>query len=270
MSQRNWQSGEVTSNGLRLHYTRTGGDLPPLVLSHGFTDNGLCWTPLADALQADFDVIMPDARGHGLSEAPEDGYDQMSQVNDLAGLIHGLGLKQPILLGHSMGAATTMTLAGTYPTVPRAIILEDPPDWWTAPPQPAGFNDWIPVVKSKTREQLISEQQVATPGWSLDEIEPWADSKLQLSWNALNVLKPGNLSLDWTAVFGKITCPTLLIPADPAVGAAIGPTGIAFLRALIPHIEVAPIAGAGHSVRRDQFAAYLQVVRAFLNRIVAS
>ena len=38
-----WQDDYVTANGIRLHYWRTGGDKPPLVLSHGITDSGLCW-----------------------------------------------------------------------------------------------------------------------------------------------------------------------------------------------------------------------------------
>jgi len=28
-----WQSGDVESNGIRMHYTRTGGDKPPIVLA---------------------------------------------------------------------------------------------------------------------------------------------------------------------------------------------------------------------------------------------
>ena len=35
-----WQTGYVERKGLRLHYTRTGGDKPPLVLAHGVTDAG--------------------------------------------------------------------------------------------------------------------------------------------------------------------------------------------------------------------------------------
>ena len=57
-------------NGLKLHYTRTGGAKPPVVLAHGFSDDGLCWTPVAEALAADYDVVMVDARGHGRSAAP--------------------------------------------------------------------------------------------------------------------------------------------------------------------------------------------------------
>ncbi|MCA6319719.1 alpha/beta fold hydrolase, partial [Phenylobacterium sp.] len=62
-----WIPGEVAVSGGQLAYHRTGGDGPPLVLSHGLTDNGLCWTRLAEALAPDFDIIMLDARGHGAS-----------------------------------------------------------------------------------------------------------------------------------------------------------------------------------------------------------
>ena len=58
-------SGDVVANGIKIHYYRTGGDKPPVVLSHGATDDGLCWTRVTLALEAEYDVIMPDARGHG-------------------------------------------------------------------------------------------------------------------------------------------------------------------------------------------------------------
>ena len=48
-----WRSGEVQANGIRVHYHRTRGDKPSLVLNHGSTDNGLCWTRLACALEGD-------------------------------------------------------------------------------------------------------------------------------------------------------------------------------------------------------------------------
>ena len=60
-----WQTGEVMTNGVRINYTRTGGDKPPLVLSHASTDYGRFWTPVARTLEPDYDVIMYDQRGHG-------------------------------------------------------------------------------------------------------------------------------------------------------------------------------------------------------------
>ena len=63
-----WTQNDLLVNGIRQHYYRTGnGDKRPLVLVHGFSDNGLCWTSVARELEPDYDVIMPDMRAHGLS-----------------------------------------------------------------------------------------------------------------------------------------------------------------------------------------------------------
>jgi N-formylmaleamate deformylase len=120
-----WQSGYVETNGLRLHYTRTGGEKPSIVLAHGITDAGPCWTPVAEALATEYDVIMVDARRHGRSGAPGRGYGPAEQAQDLAGVITGLELNRPAVLGHSMGAATALVLAGAHPNLPGAILLED-------------------------------------------------------------------------------------------------------------------------------------------------
>ena len=57
-----------------------------------------------EQLAVDYDVIMPDARGHGRSDAPEEGYGDAFFAADLAAVIQGLGLDHPPILGHSMGA----------------------------------------------------------------------------------------------------------------------------------------------------------------------
>jgi pimeloyl-ACP methyl ester carboxylesterase len=60
-------------------------------LAHGFSDDGLCWTPVTQALEAAYDVIMVDARGHGRSDAPDAGYNPTVMADDLAGVITALG-----------------------------------------------------------------------------------------------------------------------------------------------------------------------------------
>ncbi|HEU5103057.1 MAG TPA: alpha/beta hydrolase, partial [Roseiflexaceae bacterium] len=283
-----WESGDVEANGIRLHYTRTRGKGPALVLAHGVTDDGLCWTPVAQALEGEYDVLMVDARGHGGSDAPATGYDAATQAADLAGVIAGLELHKPVILGHSMGAGTALALAGLYPAVPRAILLEDPPPWWVAAPAPAeeegraetrttaaiygrsaeeqeraqGMQAWFAGLKRKTREELLAEQRAAAPGWSEAELEPWADSKIRVSPQALNVFNPdAPRAVDWRAILSQITCPALVITADPARGAILNDDGVAALRALVPQLQVVHIPGAGHNIRREQFDRFMKVVR---------
>ena len=270
-----WQSGDLTANGIRIHYTRTGGDKPPVVLAHGVTDDGLCWTPVAEMLAADYDVIMADARGHGRSEAPETGYDPATQAADLAGLIAGLGLRKPPVLGHSMGAVTALVLAGSYPEVPGALVLEDPPQWWLTgrPQEPdqaaeerlSGVRAWFTGLKDKTREELIAQQRAATPEWSEAELGLWADSKMRVSPQVWNVFAgaPG-AAVDWRQILQAIRCPALFITADVDRGALLSQDGVAALQELLPQARVAHIAGAGHSVHRDQLDGFLAVVQEFL------
>ena len=263
-----WQSGDIVVNGLTLHYTRTGGAKPPLVLAHGFSDDGLCWTPVAEALAADYDVVMVDARGHGRSAAPEQGYGSTDHATDLAGVIRDLGLKRPAVLGHSMGAASALALAGLYPELPRAILLEDPPPWWITAEAGVPLARLSPIrvgiieLKRKTREELIAHARSGSPTWPEAELGPWADAKLRFSFNILTADEPA--AVDWPATVRRITCPALLITADPALGALVTPESAAALQALAPQLRIAHIAGAGHSIHREQFARSIETVRAFL------
>lgn len=269
-----WQDGFVEVGGLKLHYTRTGGNKPPVVLAHGFSDDGLCWTPVAQALEADYDVIMVDARGHGRSDGPESGYGSIILGDDLAGVITALGLDRPPVLGHSMGAATALALAAKHPEAVGAILLEDPPMFWLPPPPDTtegakrllGMHAWVIELKRKTREEMIAQERVSSPGWSEAEYGPWADAKLRLSFNVLGRGREPQQSLHGLP---PITCPVLLITADPERGAIVSPEGAETLRELAPNLEIAHIPGAGHSIHRDQFEAYVAVVKNALQRLAA-
>lgn len=121
-----WTTGTCEANGIDVHYIRTGGDKPPVILLHGLMLNGACWTPLARALEKDYDVLMPDARGHGYSSAPDQGYCYDDLATDVVSLIDALGLHAPVLLGHSMGGMTAAVVASRKPKQLRGLILADP------------------------------------------------------------------------------------------------------------------------------------------------
>jgi N-formylmaleamate deformylase len=271
-----WQPGDIVVKGVWLHYARTGGTKPPLVLAHGITDDGLCWSPVAEVLAADYDVIAVDARGHGFSEAPETGYDIATLAEDLYGVIAGLELRKPAILGHSMGAITTLALAGLHPDVPRAILLEDPPSWWLPPSGPsqqensptAGIRDWFRGLAAQTRDELISAQRLATPHWSEVDLELLGDSRLRLNAKAIQLFDPGaSASVTWSTCLPHITCPVLLITADPSRGAIVTPEAVQALRGYIPQLRLAPIQEAGHSIHREQLSEYIEVVRSYLAQL---
>lgn len=65
-----WSDGFVYANGIRIHYYHAIPEpgKPIIVMVHGVTDNGLCWTTLTEEIQKSYDIYMLDSRGHGLSD----------------------------------------------------------------------------------------------------------------------------------------------------------------------------------------------------------
>ena len=265
--------GDVVANGIKIHYTRTGANKKPLVLLHGITDSGLCWPRLAEALKHDYDLIMPDARAHGLSDAPDTAYTYQDMANDVAGLIEALGLHKAAVLGHSMGAMTAAVLAANHPQRVACLVLEDPP-WREALPTPqeqeAMAADWERLIlarKTMTLEQMIEESYQRAPTskrWDKSEFAPWAEAKQRVDPKIIRLLRSGPMRYD--DVVPHLACPTLLITADPALGAIVTPELAQKIAGMNAQITVAHIAGAGHNIRREQFDEYLRAVTVFLQK----
>ncbi len=108
----------------------------------------------------------------------------------------------------------------------------------------------------------MAHQRDESPSWSEAELGPWADAKLRLSFHVLN--RGESLPVDWPATVKQITCPVLLITADPDLGAIVPAGSAAALREMLPQTQVVNIPGAGHSIRREQFERYMEVIKEFL------
>ncbi|MCW5982035.1 MAG: alpha/beta hydrolase [Bryobacteraceae bacterium] len=257
-----WADGYVMANGIRIHYWRTGGEKPAMVLAHGSSDDGLCWTNLAKELAGDYDIIMFDARGHGLSDPPMPGDAPDAQVEDLAGLIRELKLEKPILMGHSMGSASVAWFAAKCPDVPRAVVLEDP---GLGARRPGGLGDpekrraEILARNNTPVEQLVDQCMQNSPAWGQSECEIWAPSKRRHHPGTAMVSYAGRPAMK--ELFPKIAAPTLILKADAQgdVRRENEETAGLLKRGKIVHID-----GAGHNVRREGKKQTLEVLRSFL------
>ena len=261
-----WTDGYVLANGIRIHYWRTGGNKPVLLLAHGSSDDGLCWTNLAKEFQNDFDIIMFDARGHGLSDPPTPADAPDVQVEDLAGLIKELKLNKPILMGHSMGSASVANFAAKYPDVPRAVILEDPA--LVRPATPPAANQTTPesrrasiIARNNTSEEALVEGCMKnSPKWGRSECEFWAPSKRRHHPDTALINTVGRPSM--SDLFPKITAPTLILKADADDALKKQNEQVA---GLLKSGKIVHIKGAGHNVRREGKEETIQVLRAFLS-----
>ena len=123
-----WSDGYVYANGIRIHYYHAvpAPGKPVIVMVHGVTDIGLCWTTLTWKLQDSYDVYMVDTRGHGLTDPFTASDDGDTLVKDVVEFVRAMKFEKPILMGHSMGAATVMRVGAEYPDLAKAIIMLDP------------------------------------------------------------------------------------------------------------------------------------------------
>lgn len=265
-SMTTWTRGVLDANGIRIHYLRTGGARPPVVLLHGLTGNGACWAPVARALESAFDVIMPDARGHGRSSAPHHGYRYDDHASDVVGLIGGLQLSRPVLLGHSMGGMTAALVASRGAGLLRGVILVDPT--FLSPERQREVHESDVADQHRRtlalqKHELVAQIRARHPRRSPEIVELLAEARLKVCMDAFDVLTPPNP--DYRAVVSAIEVPSLLVMGDdnPVVTLEMASE----LCSLNPRVRVEQIQGAGHGLPFDQPERLAEVVGSFLREL---
>jgi pimeloyl-ACP methyl ester carboxylesterase len=264
-----WQSQYITVNGIQLHYHRTGGDKPAVVLVHGMTDYSLYWSRVVRALEDTYDLVFYDMRGHGLSETPATGYRPQDYARDLLALIATLRLNRPAVIGHSLGAATTITAASLNSQALRCIVLEDPP--WPAqvatPEQYADYaENWkagISALQQLDHAGRVAHCQAEHPTWHTEDCERRAESDRFVQPQIFSGFVP-MMNHDWRAMAARVECPALLVTGNPALGGIVTPAIAKVFTKIIATSRVVNIPGAGHAIHREQFDAFVVAVRAFL------
>jgi pimeloyl-ACP methyl ester carboxylesterase len=297
-----WSSGYVFANGIRIHYYRAvpAPGKPVMVMVHGVTDIGLSWTPLTWKLQDSYDIYMLDARGHGLSDPFTHTDDGDTMVKDVVEFVRAMSFEKPILVGHSMGAATVMRVGAEYPELASAIIMLDPglrprpagaggappgglpaartgapPAAPPAPPPGEGTApDRLSVSMVASPEVLVAqnnypfEDLVATchrqtPKWSDVGCRYWALSKKQYH---------GPYTPEaWQAMSGtmatgeslaSIPVPALVLKADAAsdVRRANEEAATVMQSGRLVHID-----GGGHNLHHDETERTVEVLTEFLS-----
>ncbi|HEY2736189.1 MAG TPA: alpha/beta hydrolase [Polyangiales bacterium] len=263
-----WITGLYKANGVDIHYARSGGSKPPLVLLHGLMGSGACWTPLARALELEYDVVMPDARGHGKSSAPLYGYAYEDHAGDIVGLIQGLGLADPILLGHSMGGMTAAVVASQIARLIRGLILVDPT--FLSPGHQREVRDSDVAEQHRRvlhldKSELLAEARSRHTRRSPEILELFAEARLQTRMSAFDVLTPPNP--DYHRLVRAIELTTLLVIGDNPV---VSLETALELQRLNPRLRVEQIQDAGHGLPYDQPDRFEALVKSFLRSLAAS
>jgi pimeloyl-ACP methyl ester carboxylesterase len=263
--------------GVYLHTLQRGdASRRPLVLLHGGGANAHWWDHLAPAFAERFYVVALDFRGHGDSDHP-DALEVGGFARDLEALLQHLGahqpvsrepgLRQPILMGHSMGGHIALEHAARSGQVRALVAIEIVRGVPTRARRAMRLA--LAVRRSyRTREDAIERYRFLPPA-------PHASEALRASIAAHSVAQQPDgrfgFKFDprWFGLppspappLSEVRCPTLIVRGGESP--LLSEEGAAAFAAEIPAAQVAVIEAAGHNLHLEQPEAFLAAVQPFL------
>ena len=166
----------VDSGGVGIEYDVTGpDDGRPVVLLHGFPDSARLWRHQVPALaDAGFRVIVPDQRGYGRSDKPDDvdAYNMLFLAGDIVAVLDDAGVERTAVVGHDWGAAITWALASmAADRVERMVALSvGHPASFRLAGLPQREKSWYMLLFQFAG---IAEQWLSNDGWA--NMREWAN-----------------------------------------------------------------------------------------------
>ncbi len=145
-----------------------GGSGSAVLLLHGWMGDQADLAPLAAEFAADHHVILVDLRGHGASQPSAGPFTLDDFADDAAAVATMLGTGPVLAVGHSMGGAVALTLAGRYPWLVSEVVMVDSP-WALTPPGPELLARAAPLRDSEAeyifrRDRLRNARAALLPG----------------------------------------------------------------------------------------------------------
>ncbi len=115
----------VAVNGVRLQSLDWGGSGPALIFLAGFGNTPHVFNWLAPRFTDRYHVLGLTRRAHGISEAPEDGYDLPTLAEDVRAFLDLKGIERASFVGHSFAGYEMSCLAAAHPDrVERLVYLD--------------------------------------------------------------------------------------------------------------------------------------------------
>ncbi|MFC1432181.1 alpha/beta fold hydrolase [Streptacidiphilus sp. N1-3] len=234
-----------------------------LLLLHGLSSTAGAWWRVASTLAAEgWTVTAPDLRGHG--RAPRTvNYDLRAYRNDVLALRPAAPGPWDVVVGHSLGGATTVHAAAADPQWARAVLLLDP----------------VINLADPMRDKMIKEIQAdirrTDPGDYMSGPRPWhqedAWQRVLANRAVSDYVIESSLRANVPWSFGdlllSVKAPVRVLGADPARGLAIFTAEEAeSLAAGSTPLSFDVVAGAGHSIHRDDPERVIDEVRTLHER----
>jgi pimeloyl-ACP methyl ester carboxylesterase len=116
-----------STNGVQVAVHDLGGTGEPLIILHATGFHGRAYLPMASVLRERFHVWAVDLRGHGATNAPDNGdFAWKGMVADLLAAVDALGVGPFHAFGHSMGGAVILAAEVARPGLLKSGFVFEP------------------------------------------------------------------------------------------------------------------------------------------------
>lgn len=264
---------KILNGSIELNVTEDGlPSAPPILLLHGITSYSGTWDWLVPDLAEHFRVLSLDFRGHGKSDRAAEQYLSSGYISDAITVLEQVAGQPAIVMGHSLGGATTAALAQRHPELLKAAIMEDPALGLGGSGKPALEGNSLLTSFKLMRESVPRLQAsgitvnrlvdilAATPSASggtfgdilhASGIEQMAESMLKVDASVLDPVLTSNIEAFLNPAM-PLAVPSLIVCADPAKPDALASPELANAFADIsPVTEVFVVEGAGHLIHDE-------------------
>jgi esterase len=250
-------------------FRQSFGQGQPLIILHGLFGSGDNWLTHAKTLSEKVQVIVVDQRNHGRSpHDPLMSYEAMSA--DLLDLIAEEGLREVVLVGHSMGGKTAMHFVREHSYLVDKLVVVD----MGIRRYPRHHDRIFQGLFAADAPNASSRKEVE------ERLSPFVDDPATLQFLMKNLYwkEPGKL--DWRfnlpALHGSIDCILSEVTSEntvrvPALFMRGGRSGyiaeedIPAIRSLFPQAEFATIKDVGHWPHAEAPAEFLDVLTRFIH-----
>ena len=195
-------AGETVSlNGIEMYYD-TAGQGRPLVLLHGFMQVGAEWNPIKDELASEWQLVIPDLRGHGASTNPAGEFTMRQAALDVLALLDHLELDRVQAIGFSAGAETLLHMATQQPDRIEAMVLIGGAHYFSRPARE--------VMASFDADNIPEEEMQ-----ELRSVHRYGDQQIRALFDQMSGFKDSYEDMNFTAPYlSRITARTLIMQGD--------------------------------------------------------
>jgi epoxide hydrolase 4 len=280
-----WQHAYISTNGVKLHYV-TQGEGPLMLMLHGFPEFWYSWRHQIPVFAESRNVVAVDLRGYNDSDKPveQSAYRLSTLVEDIRGVIQGLGYERCVLVGHDWGGIIAWAFASVCPEfIERLIILNVPhpgkfreglrtlpqllKSWYILFFQIPLLPEWIlsqnhfavlAKILTQTAMSPITFPPEVTAAYREAAAKPGAIAAMLNYYRDL--FQNGSFKKDW----GIIQAPTLLIWGENDV--ALGKELTLGTQAYVRDLQIRYIPNCSHWVQQEQPQLVNQYIHEWLSR----